>query len=223
MITFGLFIYIVSILVSAGVDIDQFMWTLRDMARKGFKFDLNKIAIKDIFASKKGILNWEYLIPGFNVWRAYERNVDYYENSDQVIDVFIKNDVVYKMNRREKHKFLKKPNKLKAFSFLAKDAVELLRMENVVIDNDEFKGEIFYQVKHGEIFISRVTGNLESLSEEKLNSLLITAILEEKFGKDAVEKFPEYEDIYVDKGEELINPVSEVPDKSMSLTRKKKM
>ena len=45
----------------------------------------------------------------------------------------------------------------------------------------------------------------------------------EKFGKDAVEKFPEYEDIYVDKGEELINPVSEVPDKSMSLTRKKKM
>lgn len=223
MITFGLFIYIVSILVSAGVDIDQFMWTLRDMARKGFKFDLNKIAIKDIFASKKGILNWEYLIPGFNVWRAYERNVDYYENSDQVIDVFIKNDVVYKMNRREKHKFLKKPNKLKVFSFLAKDAVELLRMENVVIDNDEFKGEIFYQVKHGEIFISRVTGNLESLSEEKLNSLLITAILEEKFGKDAVEKFPEYEDIYVDKGEELINPVSEVPDKSMSLTRKKKM
>lgn len=223
MITFGLFIYIVSILVSAGVDIDQFMWTLRDMARKGFKFDLNKIAIKDIFASKKGILNWEYLIPGFNVWRAYERNVDYYENSDQVIDVFIKNDVVYKMNRREKHKFLKKPNKLKAFSFLAKDAVELLRMENVVIDNDEFKGEIFYQVKHGEIFISRVTSNLESLSEEKLNSLLITAILEEKFGKDAVEKFPEYEDIYVDKGEELINPVSEVPDKSMSLTRKKKM
>lgn len=223
MITFGLFIYIVSILVSAGVDIDQFMWTLRDMARKGFKFDLNKIAIKDIFASKKGILNWEYLIPGFNVLRAYERNVDYYENSDQVIDVFIKNDVVYKMNRREKHKFLKKPNKLKAFSFLAKDAVELLRMENVVIDNDEFKGEIFYQVKHGEIFISRVTGNLESLSEEKLNSLLITAILEEKFGKDAVEKFPEYEDIYVDKGEELINPVSEVPDKSMSLTRKKKM
>ena len=223
MITFGLFIYIVSILVSAGVDIDQFMWTLRDMARKGFKFDLNKIAIKDIFASKKGILNWEYLIPGFNVWRAYERNVDYYENSDQVIDVFIKNDVVYKMNRREKHKFLKKPNKLKVFSFLAKDAVELLRMENVVIDNDEFKGEIFYQVKHGEIFISRVTGNLESLSEEKLNSLLITAILEEKFGKDAVEKFPEYEDIYVDKGEELINPVSEIPDKSMSLTRKKKM
>ena len=223
MITFGLFIYIVSILVSAGVDIDQFMWTLRDMARKGFKFDLNKIAIKDIFASKKGILNWEYLIPGFNVLRAYERNVDYYENSDQVIDVFIKNDVVYKMNRREKHKFLKKPNKLKAISFLAKDAVELLRMENVVIDNDEFKGEIFYQVKHGEIFISRVTGNLESLSEEKLNSLLITAILEEKFGKDAVEKFPEYEDIYVDKGEELINPVSEVPDKSMSLTRKKKM
>ena len=223
MITFGLFIYIVSILVSAGVDIDQFMWTLRDMARKGFKFDLNKIAIKDIFASKKGILNWEYLIPGFNVWRAYERNVDYYENSDQVIDVFIKNDVVYKMNRREKHKFLKKPNKLKVFSFLAKDAVELLRMENVVIDNDEFKGEIFYQVKHGEIFISRVTSNLESLSEEKLNSLLITAILEEKFGKDAVEKFPEYEDIYVDKGEELINPVSEVPDKSMSLTRKKKM
>ena len=223
MITFGLFIYIVSILVSAGVDIDQFMWTLRDMARKGFKFDLNKIAIKDIFASKKGILNWEYLIPGFNVWRAYERNVDYYENSDQVIDVFIKNDVVYKMNRREKHKFLKKPNKLKAFSFLAKDAVELLRMENVVIDNDEFKGEIFYQVKHGEIFISRVTGNLESLSEEKLNSLLITAILEEKFGKDAVEKFPEYEDIYVDKGEELIKPVYEVPDKSMSLTRKKKM
>ena len=223
MITFGLFIYIVSILVSAGVDIDQFMWTLRDMARKGFKFDLNKIAIKDIFASKKGILNWEYLIPGFNVLRAYERNVDYYENSDQVIDVFIKNDVVYKMNRREKHKFLKKPNKLKAFSFLAKDAVELLRMENVVIDNDEFKGEIFYQVKHGEIFISRVTGNLESLSEEKLNSLLITAILEEKFGKDAVEKFPEYEDIYVDKGEELINPVSEVPDKSMSLTRKKKI
>ena len=223
MITFGVFIYIVSILVSAGVDIDQFMWTLRDMARKGFKFDLNKIAIKDIFASKKGILNWEYLIPGFNVWRAYERNVDYYENSDQVIDVFIKNDVVYKMNRREKHKFLKKPNKLKVFSFLAKDAVELLRMENVVIDNDEFKGEIFYQVKHGEIFISRVTGNLESLSEEKLNSLLITAILEEKFGKDAVEKFPEYEDIYVDKGEELINPVSEVPDKSMSLTRKKKM
>ena len=223
MITFGLFIYIVSILVSAGVDIDQFMWTLRDMARKGFKFDLNKIAIKDIFVSKKGILNWEYLIPGFNVLRAYERNVDYYENSDQVIDVFIKNDVVYKMNRREKHKFLKKPNKLKAFSFLAKDAVELLRMENVVIDNDEFKGEIFYQVKHGEIFISRVTGNLESLSEEKLNSLLITAILEEKFGKDAVEKFPEYEDIYVDKGEELINPVSEVPDKSMSLTRKKKM
>ena len=223
MITFGLFIYIVSILVSAGVDIDQFMWTLRDMARKGFKFDLNKIAIKDIFASKKGILNWEYLIPGFNVLRAYERNVDYYENSDQVIDVFIKNDVVYKMNRREKHKFLKKPNKLKAFSFLAKDAVELLRMENVVIDNDEFKGEIFYQVKHGEIFISRVTSNLESLSEEKLNSLLITAILEEKFGKDAVEKFPEYEDIYVDKGEELINPVSEVPDKSMSLTRKKKM
>ena len=223
MITFGLFIYIVSILVSAGVDIDQFMWTLRDMARKGFKFDLNKIAIKDIFASKKGILNWEYLIPGFNVWRAYERNVDYYENSDQVIDVFIKNDVVYKMNRREKHKFLKKPNKLKVFSFLAKDAVELLRMENVVIDNDEFKGEIFYQVKHGEIFISRVTSNLESLSEEKLNSLLITAILEENFGKDAVEKFPEYEDIYVDKGEELINPVSEVPDKSMSLTRKKKM
>lgn len=223
MITFGVFIYIVSILVSAGVDIDQFMWTLRDMARKGFKFDLNKIAIKDIFASKKGILNWEYLIPGFNVLRAYERNVDYYENSDQVIDVFIKNDVVYKMNRREKHKFLKKPNKLKAFSFLAKDAVELLRMENVVIDNDEFKGEIFYQVKHGEIFISRVTSNLESLSEEKLNSLLITAILEEKFGKDAVEKFPEYEDIYVDKGEELINPVSEVPDKSMSLTRKKKM
>ena len=223
MITFGLFIYIVSILVSAGVDIDQFMWTLRDMGRKGFKFDLNKIAIKGIFASKKGILNWEYLIPGFNVLRAYERNVDYYENSDQVIDVFIKNDVVYKMNRREKHKFLKKPNKLKAFSFLAKDAVELLRMENVVIDNDEFKGEIFYQVKHGEIFISRVTGNLESLSEEKLNSLLITAILEEKFGKDAVEKFPEYEDIYVDKSEELINPVSEVPDKSMSLTRKKKM
>ena len=193
------------------------------MARKGFKFDLNKIAIKDIFASKKGILNWEYLIPGFNVLRAYERNVDYYENSDQVIDVFIKNDVVYKMNRREKHKFLKKPNKLKAFSFLAKDAVELLRMENVVIDNDEFKGEIFYQVKHGEIFISRVTGNLEGLSEEKLNSLLITAILEENFGKEAVEKFPEYEDIYVDKGEELINPVSEVPDKSMSLTRKKKM
>ena len=223
MIPFGLFLHILSILVTAGVDIDQFMWTLRDMARKGFKFDLNKIAIKDIFASKKGILNWEYLIPGFNVWRAYERSLEYYENNNEIIDSFIKNDVVYKMNRREKHKFLKKPNKLKVFSFLAKDAVELLRMENVVIDNDEFKGEIFYQVKHGEIFISRVTGNLESLSEEKRNSLLITGILEEKFGKDAVEKFPEYEDIYVDKGEELINPVSEVPDKSMSLTRKKKM
>lgn len=223
MITFGVFIYIVSILVSAGVDIDQFMWALRDMARKGFKFDLNKIAIKDIFASKKGILNWEYLIPGFNVLKAYERSLEYYENNNEIIDSFIKNDVVYKMNRREKHKFLKKSNKLKAFSFLAKDAVELPTMKNVTINTNEFIGEIFYQEKHGEIFISRVTGNLEGLSEEKLNSLLITAILEENFGKDAVEKFPEYEDIYVDKSEELINPVSEVPDKSMSLTRKKKM
>ena len=95
MITFGVFIYIVSILVSAGVDIDQFMWTLRDMARKGFKFDLNKIAIKDIFASKKGILNWEYLIPGFNVLKAYERSLEYYENNNEIIDSFIKNDVVY--------------------------------------------------------------------------------------------------------------------------------
>ena len=180
-------IWIITILISMGIDISNDLKIIKDSADRGYRYNLDVIYIlfDKLKQSKFKSKSIENIIPILNIYRALERREEYEKFYPIIFNKAIEFDVLDVMSLIEIDEYKKNPTGLNAFLINTKLRLQLhnATLINIENPNNNLKGSMLFRIGDdlSKIKIIQFSKSLSHLSIDKMQNivadLLITASL----------------------------------------------
>jgi len=177
-----LFMWLLTIIISFGMDITIVGKFFKDIVDCGYKIDLKKwMSIpnpsdNDDNRKKRTLL--VYFVPIFNIMQSLKNAVVYSESRDMMLDQLRVMDVLKEMSKDEKEEYAKKPTIFKAMSLTLISEILKSRATRVNFEVNGEAGEIVFDYKNNDIVIYETNGIASKMTvEEQKNKV------KEIFGK----------------------------------------
>lgn len=190
---------LLSIPVSEALKITNMLRAFKDMAKKGYKLDIDKwqeiemAVTKNLRKPNHKLL----LIPIYNLITTLKETFDYSEVKPYLFDLLSSIDATIPLESGEAKKFKDNPTMWRALIISLDNYVNsnsIIYEESVSIDTEQEQGELYYVTKNDIPIITRTTGTLSNLTrieqQAKLRDYLLN-LKESENSKMANYLFPD--------------------------------
>ena len=187
-----LFFWIISIIVSYGINLSTVLRIYKDLADEGYKINLTKLkeSNKNIDVNLVKSTRLSMLIPFINILNSMKTSVQYILNPQKVYEGFRMLDVLGEMSDFEINEYKKNPSGINALLIEFNYDKRMQKASKKIVKGD-FKDSIFtfdYGLTDAkELTILNVEGPAKNLSEDEQKDLLLENIIKETLKKDSKE------------------------------------
>ena len=181
--------WIVSIAASFGMGIQSSLKLIKDVADEGYKFDIKELSKiqKQINPNGKKISLIEHFIPGYNIFKQFQRAIQYNQNKPMLLNQLSVMGVLERMSEEEKKEYQKKPTGFNAILVPLKSNTN---MNTITFSRKDANGQediIKFQIVNDKISIIEVSGPISALSKSEQEEILKKGLKD--IGKEINDKY----------------------------------
>ena len=190
--------WMVSIAASFGMGLQSALKVIKDVADEGYKFDIKELSNiqKQINPNGKKNSLLEHFIPGYNIFKQFQRAIQYNQNKEMILDQLSVMGVLERMTEEEQKEYQKKPTGLNAIQVLLKSntnktlAQKKSNADTIIFTRTDKNGQedtIKFQIIKDDISILEVSGPISALSRNEQKEILIKGLKE--IEKEIMDKY----------------------------------
>ena len=182
--------WIVSIIASFGMEIQNELRLFKDVADEGYKVDNKKLSElqKQINPDATKISLLQLLIPGFNIFTVFKRAFQYNQIRPILLNQLSVMGLLETMSEEEKKEYQKKPTGLNALIVPLKHEIISKQIDkSITLFYEDKENKVEFKCENDDITIIKILGPMSNLSEIRQKEI-IKERLRELFGK-AINKY----------------------------------
>ena len=164
--------WMVSIAASFGMGLQRDLKMIKDVADEGYKFDIKELSKIQKQINPNGKKNYllEHFIPGYNIFKQFQRAIQYNQNKEVLLNQYSVMGVLERMSEEEKKEYQKKPTGFNAILVPLKSNVKTITFTRKNKNGQE--DTIKFQIINDDISIIEVSGPISTLSKSEQKEIL---------------------------------------------------
>ncbi len=172
-----LVIWLITIVVSMGMDVANELRMFKDTADAGYKINVKRLSelTKQLYPNATKVTFLSMLTPILNIVQILQETIQYNNVRPMMLDQLRVSDVLEEMSEIEKTEYLKNPTGLNAVIVSLKSEIRLSNATLLKIDEGTRHGEIYYKMGESldDITILKVSGSASRLTVEEQKKKVI--------------------------------------------------